>query len=107
MANIGGREVISPTPGSTVTIAIDPTVPHTIAKWTASQAESIVISGTPLDGHLLTTIVTNDGVLARLLTFNNGFLGTGTLLGTLSKKSVTSFIACDGVFIERSRSLAI
>jgi len=107
MSNIGGREILSPTPGSTVTITIDTTVPHSVATWTASQAESIVISGTPLDGHILTCIITNDGVLGRLLTFSTGLLSTGTLLGTIGKKSVITFIAIGGIFTEVSRSLVL
>lgn len=107
MSNIGGREILTPTPGATVTITIDPSVPHTIAKWTSGQANSIVISGTPLDGHLLTTIVLNDAVLGRVLTFSAGFASIGTLLGTISKRSIVSFIADSGVFYETSRSLVI
>lgn len=104
MANIGGREIQGPTPAGTVTITIDPTVQHTIARWTAGQATTINISGTPVDGQELTTIITNDATLARLITFGTGTLATGTLLGTLSKKSVVGFIADGGTFIERTRS---
>lgn len=107
MVNIGGREIQSPTPGITVTLTIDTTIQHTVARWTAAQATTINISGTPVDGQELTVIITNDGVLARLLTFGTGFSSTGTLLGTLSKKGVVSFVADAGAFIERSRALAI
>lgn len=107
MANIGGREILGPTPGTTVTLTIDPSVQHTVARWTAAQATTVNISGTPLDGAELTTIITNDGTLARLITFGTGSLPTGTLLGTLSKKSVVSFIADGGTFIERSRTVGL
>lgn len=107
MANIGGREILNPTPGSTVTITIDPSIQNTIARWTTAQATTINISGTPVDGQELTVIVTNDGLLGRLLTFGTGFLPAGTLLGTLSKKSVVNFIADGGMFIERSRTTAL
>lgn len=107
MANIGGRDIQGSTPGLTVTITIDATVQSTIARWTAGQAVTVNISGTPPDGAEMTLIVTNDGTLARLITLGTGFLGTGTLLGVLSKKSTISFVADGGTYIERSRSVGM
>lgn len=107
MANIGGREILAPTPGATVTVTIDPTIPHSLAVWTAAQLSAINISGTPLDGHLLTMIITNDAVLGRVMTLGTGLLGNGIITGIISKKSVVHFIASGGTFVEISRTVGI
>lgn len=105
MPNIGGREISLPNPGSTVTITINTDIPHTLAAWTASQIETVNISGTPMDGQLLTCIITNDATLGRVITFGTGLSSPGTLLGVISKRSVVDFIAYGGMFYERSRTV--
>lgn len=107
MANIGGRQVIDATPGTTVTLTIDVSAPVIHARWVPAQATTINISGTPLDGTELIMIMTNDGVLGRLITFGTGLLSSGTLLGIISKKSIITFIADSGTFIEKSRSIGL
>jgi hypothetical protein len=107
MANIGGRSILLPTPGSTVTVTIDTDVPHMVAAWTAGQAETINISGTPNDGQILTMIITNDATLGRLLTLGTGLLGLGTVLNIVSKKTILSFVAYGGTFHEVSRTIGI
>lgn len=107
MANVGGRSIITPTPGSTVTITIATDVPHMIAVWTSGEAETINISGTPTDGQLLTCIITNDATLGRLLTLGTGLLGSGTVLNIVSKKTVLHFAAYGGTFHEVSRTIGI
>lgn len=105
--NIGGRSIIDATPGATVTITIDTSVPHTIARWTAAQITTINISGTPVDGQELILLITNDAVLGRVITLGTGLLGNGIITGVISKKSVVSFVADSGVFIEQSRTIGI
>lgn len=105
VADMGGTKVLTPTPSATVTLTIDATVKHTIASWTAGEAESIVISGTPADGNQLTLIVLNDGVLPRVLTSSTGLSGLGIVTGIASKRSTISFIALSGVFYETSRTV--
>jgi hypothetical protein len=107
MANIGGTLILLPTPGSTVTITISTDLPHQVAAWTAGQAETINISGTPNDGQLLTMVITNDATLGRLLTLGTGLLGNGTVLNIVSKKTILSFIAYGGTFHEISRTIGI
>lgn len=107
MAQVGGRQLLTPTPGATVTITIAADIPHTIASWTAGEIESIVISGTPNDGQLLTLIITNDGVLGRVLTLSTGLLGIGTIVGVTSKKSIVTFVALGGTFYETGRAVGI
>lgn len=107
MANIGGREILSPTPGATVTITIDTSVPHTIARWTAAQISTINISGTPVDGQELILLITNDAVLGRVMTLGTGLLGNGIITGIVSKKSIVTFVADGGTFIETSRTVGI
>lgn len=107
MANIGGRDIQSPTPGITVTLTIDIAVQNTIARWTAGQATTVNVSGTPSDGAEMMLIITNDGVLARLITLGSGFLGAGTMLGILNKKSVITFVADGGTYIECSRTIGM
>jgi hypothetical protein len=107
MVNVGGRQILTPTPGATVTITIDIKVPHTIAAWTSGEAESIVISGTPNDGQLLTMVITNDATLGRLLTLSTGLLGLGTVLNVINKKTILNFISYGGTFHEISRTIGI
>jgi hypothetical protein len=108
MANIGSTQLLTPTPGSSVTIgAIDTTVRTILASWTAGEAETLNVSGTPVDGQRLTLVITNDGVLGRILTLGTGLLGLGIITGVTSKKSTVSFIALSGTFIETSRSVGL
>lgn len=105
VADMGGTKVITPTPGATVTLTIDATVKHTIASWTSGEAESVVISGTPADGNVLTLVVLNDGVLPRVITSSTGLSGLGIVTGVASKRSTVSFVALGGVFYETSRTV--
>jgi hypothetical protein len=107
MSNIGGVTLPSITPGSTVTVTIDNTVPHHQAAWTAGQNETVNISGTPLDGQTLTLIITNDGVLPRTITLGTGFSGNGTIIGVTSKRSTLTFEASGGTFYETSRVVGV
>jgi hypothetical protein len=107
MADIAGCKALTPTPGSTVTITIDTTVALHIAAWTASQAETINVSGTPPDGQRLILIVTNDGTLGRVLTLGTGLLGNGIITGIISKKVIAEYIAYGGTFYEVARTVGI
>jgi len=107
LANIGGTQIIDAVAGTTVTITIDATIPHTVARWTAAQTTTINISGTPVDGQELTLIVLNDGVLPRVLTLGTGLVGMGIITGVLSKRSVILFVASGGVFYEVTRSVGL
>lgn len=103
--NIGGTQVLTPTPSATVTLTIDTTTKHVLAVWTAGEAETINISGTPQDGTMLTTLVTNDGVLGRTLTFNTGLSSSAVAIGVVSKRSTVTFVASGGTFYEIARSI--
>lgn len=107
MANVGGRSLITPTPGATVTVTIAIDIPHMLATWTAGEAETVNISGTPNDGQLLTFIITNDATLGRVITLGTGLLGLGIVTGVISKKSTVTFIASGGTFIEIGRSVGM
>jgi len=107
MSNIGGRSILDLSPGTSVTLAIDPTVQHTQARWTIAQTTTLNISGTPVDGQELTLIVLNDGVLPRTLTLGTGLSGIGTIVGTLSKRAILTFLADGGTFYERCRTLGL
>lgn len=107
MSNIGGRQIIDSVAGSTVTITIDSSVQHTIARWTVAQAVTVNVSGTPVDGQELTMILTNDAGIGNLMTMGAGLLGLGAILGVTSKKTLVSYIANGGTFIERFRTVGI
>jgi hypothetical protein len=107
MADIAGCKVLTPTPGSGVPVTIDPTVATHIATWTAAQATTISVSGTPPDGQRLVLIIANDGVLPRVLTLGTGLLGNGIATGVVSKNSVISFVAYSGTFYETGRTIGI
>jgi hypothetical protein len=104
-ADMGGCKVVSPTPGATVTVTIDPQVRHTVAQWTASEIETINISGTPQDGNMLTLLITNDATLGRVITLGTGLSSLGVATGVASKKSTITMIAYSGTFYEVSRTV--
>lgn len=108
MAKVGSVQILTPTPGSSVSVgAIDTSCQNIVANWTASEAETINISGTPNDGQTLTLIITNDGILGRILTLGTGLLGLGIITGITNKKSTVSFMALNGTFVETSRSVGL
>jgi hypothetical protein len=107
MADMGGTLSLAVTPSGTITLTIDTGVRHLQAAWTAGQAETVNISGTPLDGQELTLLITNDATLGRLITFNTGFSANGTGLGIISKRSLFRFYAIGGTFYEASRVLGV
>lgn len=107
MANVGGRQILTPAAGATVTVTISTDIPHTLAAWTAAEIETVNISGTPNDGQMLTLIITNDAGLGRVITLGTGFLGLGVITGVISKKSVITLIAYGGTFHEVARSVGI
>jgi hypothetical protein len=106
MGDMAGTKAIGPTPGATVTITINPTVTHHIATWTAGQAESVVISGSPQDGQRLTCFIINDAT-SRTITFSTGFSASTTLVGTVSKRAAICFLASGGKFYEVSRATGL
>src|SRR6185369_6965296 len=99
---IGGCVALTPTPGSTVTIGIDTSARVNLASWTAGQAETVNISGTPQDGQRLVVLITNDNS-SRTITFGTGLSAASTVVGVASKKSLIEFIALGGKFYESSR----
>lgn len=107
MAAMGSVNVLAPTPGATVTITINTEMARHQAAWTAGEAETVNISGTPKDGMVLTLIITNDGVLGRIITLGTGFSGNGTIIGVASKKSTAYFEASGGVFYELGRVVGV
>lgn len=107
MANIGGVSLINPTPGSTVTLTIDPAVPHHQFAWTAGENETVNVSGTPRDGQTMTLLISNDATLARVITLGTGISGNGTIIGVASKKSIAHLEANGGTFFERSRLVGV
>jgi len=105
--DIGGARVVTPTPGSTVTITISTDARHTIATWTAAEAETVNVSGTPLDGATMTWIIVNDATLGRVITLGTGTLGIGIVTGIISKKSTIAFVAYGGTFHETGRAVGL
>jgi hypothetical protein len=102
MAATGGCVALTPTPGATVTIAIDSSARMNLASWTAAQSETVNLSGTPLDGQELLVLITNDAT-SRTITFGAGLSAASTLVGVINKKSLISFYAVGGKFYESSR----
>lgn len=100
------KSILTPTPGSTVTLVIVDGEDH-VAIWTAAQIESVVISGTHSAGQELTCIITNDATLGRVITFSTGFLPVGIVTGTISKSAVVKFVSNGTNFLEISRSLVL
>ena len=107
MADIGSVQILTPTPGATVTVTISTVHRHILAKWTAGEAETVNISGAPVDGQLLTFIITNDATLGRIVTLGTGLLGLGIITNIVSKKSTVQLVALDGTFHELSRSVGL
>jgi len=108
MAGIGSVSVISATPGTTISIPIDAKVRHHQVSWTAAQNCTVNLTGdTPADGQTLTLLVTNDGILPRIITLGTGLSGNGVITGIVSKKSLIIFEANSGVFYERTRNVGV
>lgn len=107
MPDMGGTRLLAPTAGATVTVTINTEARVQIASWTAAENETVNISGTPIDGQLLILVITNDGVLPRVVTHGTGLASLGTITGTTSKKSTITFIAVSNTFVEIARSLVI
>jgi len=107
MATIGGTFLITPTPGATVTVTIDPTHRRNLATWTSGEAETVTVSGTPVDGQELFLVITNDATLGRIITMGTGLAGLGIITNIVSKKTVVQFIAVGGIFYEVSRSVGV
>lgn len=104
MANTGGCRVLTPSGTSTITITIDQEHSHFVVEWTSNQNQTIVISGTPLDGQALTMFIANDGVLPRVLSFSTGLRCGSGITGITSKMATVFCVAIDGTFVEVSRS---
>lgn len=107
MADMGGVQSLSVTPSATVTLTLAAGVRHQLAAWTAAEAETVNISGTPLDGVTLTLVITNDVSLGRIITLGTGFSANGTIIGITSKRSTWSGVAAGGTFYELSRVVGV
>ena len=107
MAVIGGTLTLAPTAGATVTLTINATMPRLLAQWTAGEAETVEISGTPSDNQELVCLLLNDGVVPRTITFGTGCAPSATVIGTVNKRAMVSFRAYGGTFYERARTLAL
>jgi len=108
MARIGSVSIVNATPGTTVTVTIDAKVRHHQVVWMAAQTTTVNLTGdTPADGQTLTLLITNDGVLPRVVTLGTGLSGNGVITGVAGKKSLITFEASGGVFYERTRNVGI
>jgi len=106
VAAIGGCVVLTPTSGTTVTVAIDISARLNLATWTAGQTETVNISGIPSDGQELVFIITND-TTSRTITMGVGLKALSTIAGVVNKKSTIRFIASGGIFYENSRVVGL
>jgi hypothetical protein len=102
-SHITVQESSSPTPGATVTIVV--TNNENLFTWTAGENETVNISGSHSAGRDITFVITNDGVLPRTITFGTGFVSAGAVVGTISTRSVVSFISNGTDFIQKSTAL--
>lgn len=90
------------------TVAIAPTTVNTFT-LTPGQDETINCSSVPASGTPIYLIITTSGTTSRTLTFNTGFVTTGTLAtGTTdAKKFVITFISNGTSLHEVSRTTAM
>lgn len=93
----------SPTPGTTV--AIDLTVDAKVYKWTASQDETVNISGTQLAGQEITCQILDSGT--RTITFGTGFKAAATVVGVNGKTATVTFRSDGTNFYEVGRAVEI
>ena len=104
-SDINSEGEVNPTPGSAVTI--DVTSSTNQFRWTASQNETVNISGSHNKGKEIVLIIINDGILPRVITFGNGFVSSGVVTGIASLTSIVSFQSDGTNFLEKSRVIAI
>lgn len=97
----------TPTPAATINLTIS-AGKNTFVNWTASQNETVNISmGTPNTGDELTLLITNDGILPRVITFGTLLTSIGIVTGVLSKTSTVKFVSNGVNFFEVSRTVGI
>jgi hypothetical protein len=95
---------ISVTPSGTISIDVST---GNYAKWSAGQNETVNATGTQYASQELTLIVTNDGVLPRVVTFGTGFVSIGILTGTVNKTSIVRFVSDGTNLYELCRTLLL
>lgn len=101
---IGTQSTSALTPGTTVTL--DVTL-ATLYTETAGQNQTINATGTQVAGQIIILKITNDATLARTITFGTGFVSSGTVVGTLSKSAIVTFVSDGTNLYEVSRTLAL
>lgn len=102
-ADVPASTIPTVTPGATPALTAPSGRSIIIWAWTAGEAETLNLTGTPALGATAYMIITNDAI-ARLITFGTGFTAqAGTLLGTSNKKSIIVWISDGTTFIEVSR----
>lgn len=104
-------QAYSETPGTTVTIdfSIDRA---SVRRWTAGQNETVSFTGggsAVVDGQIMICEITNDATSARTITFDSNFQVSGTIVGTISKTSVITFMYNGGAskWREQNRILGV
>jgi hypothetical protein len=108
MPKTSSVNVIAPTPGSTITVTVDAKLRHHQVAWTAAQNCTVNLNGdTPIDGQTLTLLITNDGILPRVITLGTGLSGNGVITGVAGKKSLIMFEASGGTFYEGTRNVGV
>lgn len=75
--------------------------------WTAGQNETVDLSGAHPRGKEIVFEITNDGTLARVITFGTGLLALGTLTGIILKTSIVRFISNGSTFRELGRTVGL
>lgn len=109
---MGGTVGLSPTPGATVTVELDASVPYTIAEWTAGENETVELdivaplgATEPANGQRLMLVIVNDGTIPRTITFGSGFTDIPAIVGVVGQRSVVLCHAVGGAFIGTARQV--
>lgn len=97
----------TPTPGATVSLTAPTSIQVVCARWTAGEAETVNLSGTPTAGSLLILQITNDATLPRVITLGTGFVSTGVITGVASKVSTVLCVSNGTSMYECARSVGL
>lgn len=104
---MGGTQVISPTPSPIINITTDPSAPKVLVKWNIASAEVVNILSVPKDGVQLTLVVSNTSGGNYGTTFGALLVSSGNLSVGNGKKCTIKFIGSGGVYVEQSRSTGL
>lgn len=92
---------------ATISLTITNSSLHTTTTTAAVGDATINASGAGVAGQVIYIIITNDATAGRTITFGTNFKPNGTLLGTVSKSAVITFISDGSNLYEVSRTTGL